>query len=180
MYQSVFSRGVIFGLAAFAAAVVLSFPNGSSLDQFGHYLSDQINVGFQVMAHLLMFYVAYRLRSWRPFQLDLAVTGITTIIVQGSKKLLTAPWAMRPSGTADGFPSGHASATFSLAFLLSIYYPRWWWVWYGMAALVSWSRVQTNAHTLLQIAVGMSVGLVAAYGISLWMLREGRNCAQQE
>jgi membrane-associated phospholipid phosphatase len=47
-----------------------------------------------------------------------------------------------------------------------------WWIWYGIAGLVTWSRVQTNAHTELQIAAGMIFGSIVAYLCALLMQRQ--------
>ena len=158
---------LLMGLASFAAAYFISFPDESLFDQFAHLLSEQINTGFQILAHLTLIGLSVRLRSWGPFLLDLATTAAQTALVQSSKRFLTTDWAIRPSGGYEGFPSGHASATFSLAFLLTLYFPRWWWVWFGMAGLVTWSRVQTNAHTLLQIGAGIVVGIGFAFVVTL-------------
>ena len=153
---------------------LILFPDNSFPDQCAHFLSDHVNDGFQVTAHLLMFFAGWRWRSWQPVLLDLSVALIVTGVVQLSKRYFIADIALRPSGGYEGFPSGHASATFSLAFVLSLYYPRFWPVWYGIAALVTWSRVQTNAHTELQLAAGMLFGTLVAYGISKILWKEKR------
>ena len=151
------------------AALFVLFPDNSRPDQFAHFLSDQVNDGFQIFAHLLMFFTGWRLRSWQPVVYDITVALLVTSVVQLSKRFLIADIAIRPSGGYEGFPSGHASATFSLAFVLSIYYPRLWWIWYCIAGLVTWSRIQTNAHTELQIAAGMLFGSMVAYSVALIM-----------
>jgi membrane-associated phospholipid phosphatase len=145
------------------------FPDNSQPDQIAHFLSDYVNDGFQVFANLLMFFTGWRLRSWQPVRYAVAVALTVTAMVQLSKWLLIAEIARRPSGGYEGFPSGHASATFSLAFVLSLYYPRLWPVWYAFAALVTWSRIQTNAHTELQIIAGMLLGSLLAYGYAVWL-----------
>ena len=103
---------------------------------------------------------------------DVAVALIVTSVVQLSKRFLIADIAIRPSGGYEGFPSGHASATFSLAFVLSLYYPRLWWLWYSVAGLVTWSRIQTNAHTELQITAGMLFGTIVAYFVAMLIRRK--------
>lgn len=179
MVRSLFGKSVAFGACALISAAFLSFPDNSIWDQCAHLLSDEVNTGAQIIAHLLLFAAAYRLRNWRPLLLDLAVTFFSTAVLQSAKHWIDAPWALRPSGTMDGFPSGHASATFALANLLSIYYPRGWPAWYGVATLVSWSRVQTDAHTLFQVAAGIGLGTLAAIGCWWWLLRPCRACAEQ-
>ena len=158
-------------LTLFSAFFIL-FPDNSIQDQIAHFASVEFNTTFQILAHLLLFYTAWRWRSWRPVLLDLAVSLPLNITLQLVKHFFTADFAIRPSGGYGGFPSGHASATFSLAFLLSIYYPRLWTVWYVAAGLVTWSRVQTNAHTELQIAAGMIFGSILAYICVIWLIPE--------
>ena len=156
-----------------ASAFIVLFPDNSLPDRFAHFFSDGFNEGFQILAHILIFSIAWRWRSWQPVKLDVGVTLILNSTLQATKHFLIADIAIRPSGGYGGFPSGHSAATFSLAFLLSLYYPRLWWIWYTAAALVTWSRVQTNAHTELQIAAGMALGSLLAYGFSkvLWKER---------
>lgn len=156
-----------FGVLTLLATLFLLFPDNSLPDQFAHYLSDDVNNSFQIFAHLLMFFTGWRMRSWQPVLYDAAVAFVVTGVVQLAKHFFIADIAIRPSGGYEGFPSGHASATFSLAFVLSLYYPRLWWCWYTIAGLVTWSRIQTNAHTELQIAAGMLFGTIVAYCVAL-------------
>ena len=172
MPQVILPRAGGVGFAALLVALFVLFPDNSLPDQFAHFLSDQVNDGFQILAHLLMFTAGWRLRSWQPVLYDVVVGLTVTSVVQLSKRFLIADIAIRPSGGYEGFPSGHASATFSLAFVLSLYYPRLWWLWYSVAGLVTWSRVQTNAHTELQIAAGMLLGTIVAYFVALLIRRK--------
>jgi membrane-associated phospholipid phosphatase len=168
--------GVAF-LVVLLATYYALFPEESIQNACAHFFSDYLNAIFQVTAHLLMFFAAWRKRSWQPVMLDLSVTALVTAVVQVSKKNLIADIAIRPSSGYEGFPSGHASASFSLAFLLSLYYPRLSWFWYGEAALITWSRIQANAHTELQVVAGMIFGTAVAYGIAnlFWREKSSRN-----
>lgn len=169
MLNTLLVRAAATGAITLLAALFVLFPDNSRPDQLAHFLSDYVNDGFQVFAYLCLFYFGWRLRSWRP-ALYVAMVGLSvTTVVQLSKRFLIAEIARRPSGGYEGFPSGHASATFSLAFVLSLYYPRLWPLWYGVAALVTWSRIQTNAHTELQIVAGMVLGSLLAYGCAVWL-----------
>lgn len=165
--------GLIACFVLFCSLCIL-FPDDSLPDQFAHFFSVEFNTAFQILAHLLLFYTAWRWRSWRPVRLDLYVTFVVNLVLQVTKHFLVADIAIRPSGGYGGFPSGHSAATFSLAYLLSLYYPRLWWAWYASAALVTWSRVQTNAHTELQITVGMILGTIVAYAFAHKMGQETR------
>lgn len=168
----ILQRATAVAVLVMASAFLVLFPDNSVPDKFAHFFSDGFNEGFQILAHLLIFFTAWRYRSWRPVQLDVGVTLLLNSGLQLAKNFLIAEIAVRPSGGYGGFPSGHSAATFSLAFLLSLYYPRLWRVWYTAAALVAWSRVQTNAHTELQIAAGMIFGTLVAYGFAKKMWQE--------
>ena len=172
MQLLILQRATAVALLVMASAFLIRFPDNSLPDQFAHFFSDGFNESFQILAHLLIFVIAWRCRSWLPVRLDVGVTLIVNSVLQASKHFLIAEIAIRPSGGYGGFPSGHSAATFSLAFLLSLYYPRLWWAWYTAAALVTWSRVQTNAHTELQIAAGMIFGTLVAYGFAKRMWKE--------
>ena len=172
MPQVILPRAVAVGFATLLAALTVLFADNSPPDQFAHFLSDHVNDGFQVCAHLAMFFSGWKLRSWQPVLYDAAVALIVTATVQLSKRFFIADIAIRPSGGYEGFPSGHASATFSLAFVLSLYYPRLWWLWYSVAGLVTWSRIQTNAHTELQITAGMLFGTIVAYIVAMLIRRK--------
>jgi membrane-associated phospholipid phosphatase len=98
-------------------------------------------------------------RAWADLKFVVAVAVITTVIVQGTK-LLIGVWTPRPSGAHGGFPSGHAASSFALATLLAYQFPRLSLLWYGIAAVISWSRVETNAHWYYQVAVGAVLGFL--------------------
>ena len=172
MPQKLLIRAGLIALLVLFSSFYILFPDNSLQDRFAHFASVEFNTAYQILAHLLLFYTAWRWRSWLPVRLDLYVTLAVNSILQASKHLLITDIAIRPSGGYGGFPSGHSAATFSLAFLLSLYYPRLWLAWYTAAALVTWSRTQTNAHTELQIAIGMLLGIVVAYGFAKRMWKE--------
>ena len=68
----------------------------------------------------------------------------------------------RPSGGDGGFPSGHSAAHVCLAALLTDRFPRLAPLWYGWAALMVWSRVESGAHYGYQVAAGAALGGVVA------------------
>ena len=61
----------------------------------------------------------------------------------------------------SSFPSGHAAAAFSVATVVANRYSRHRWVpiaLYGMAALISASRVTSNAHFTSDVFLGAAIG----------------------
>ena len=71
-------RATIVGLVTMGAAFFILFPDNSTPDKVAHFLSDHVNDGFQILAHLLVFAIAWRWRSWRPVLLDLSVATVVT------------------------------------------------------------------------------------------------------
>lgn len=78
-------------------------------------------------------------------------------------KLLTHPSLVSLSGRFDSFPSGHATASFAVAYALSRSYPRYKTFFYGVASLVALSRVYLGSHYPSDIAAGAILGIAAGY-----------------
>jgi membrane-associated phospholipid phosphatase len=70
---------------------------------------------------------------------------------------------MRPDGKRmDGFPSGHTCAVTMLAWILTDKYPKFGFAFYGLAALIGYSRWESNAHYGSQVLAGAILGLAVA------------------
>jgi undecaprenyl-diphosphatase len=67
------------------------------------------------------------------------------------------------------FPSSHAAMSFAAAIYLSLFHPSWWPVFFGLALLMSWSRVYVGVHYPSDVLGGTAVGLVIG-GIILWLI----------
>jgi membrane-associated phospholipid phosphatase len=82
-------------------------------------------------------------------------------------------WALRPGNLPGGFPSGHATHAFVMAFALTSCFPRLWWLWNLIAAAISWSRVEVGDHTGFQVTVGVCFGILIAWTFtSRWIKLE--------
>ncbi|GAX88866.1 phosphatase PAP2 family protein [Effusibacillus lacus] len=64
------------------------------------------------------------------------------------------------------FPSGHSTAAFSMATVLTIAFPAFTAVFYGVAVLVALSRVYLGLHYPTDIAIGAMLGTVTALVIA--------------
>jgi membrane-associated phospholipid phosphatase len=140
---------------------------------FGKFLGGRGNDIFLIGTNVLLFVWA----GWRRLQsvinFTLGIDLLVLIFVQGIKQLNMGSWCFRPSGSHGGFPSGHTTHAFAMAFLLTSFFPRLAWLWYSLAAAISWSRVETNSHTGLQVAVGTVLGIVIALVmVRRWLKRQ--------
>jgi undecaprenyl-diphosphatase len=65
------------------------------------------------------------------------------------------------------FPSSHAVNTFAAATLLTVFYRRWVpWVAYGLAALVSYSRIYLGLHYPSDALGGAAIGVLCALAVA--------------
>ena len=68
------------------------------------------------------------------------------------------------------FPSGHASSSFAVAFLLCMYLPKKYsFLSIAVAALIGFSRMYLGVHYPTDILAGMAVGAFSAY-LADWLL----------
>ena len=86
--------------------------------------------------------------------------GTSVLLSEGFKRLFQEK---RPdSNEHDSFPSGHATAAFSVATVESGLHPRQALYWYAGATLISSSRVALHRHTVGDVLAGAALG----YGVA--------------
>lgn len=92
----------------------------------------------------------------------------STLITEGLKMLVREK---RPDSDArTSFPSGHATAAFAAATMLSEYKPKQKLLWFGGASLIAWSRVKKRRHYWHDVVAGAAVG----YFTARWELNSNR------
>ncbi len=75
------------------------------------------------------------------------------------KRFLPWPRPEKPAGLMyAGFPSGHTMMAFLMAWLIWRRYPRLGPLWFVMATLISWSRVEVHAHFPYQVIAAAFFG----------------------
>jgi membrane-associated phospholipid phosphatase len=107
------------------------------------------------LVSLLGSFLKWTIGRTRPFKLEPDTTQ-------------AFPYLLQPfNGGFDGlifqknlaFPSGHTTVAFATATALAILWPRWWPLFYFLAALVGAQRLLENAHWLSDVvgAAGLAI-----------------------
>jgi len=82
---------------------------------------------------------------------------IVALTVAGLLKETVHEW--RPDRSdAKSFPSGHTAVAFALAETLVEERPKNAWLYYTLAALVGWSRVESDKHHWHDVIAGAAIG----------------------
>jgi len=86
----------------------------------------------------------------------------------------TTQWDIRPTleSGLDSFPSGHTSASFSVAIVFAYYFPKGRILWFGIASFIAMCRVIKGSHfptdVLGGLLLGIGSGLVLVYARNTW------------
>ena len=137
----------------------------------------------KVLIPLAVFLLALtrKRRTW-PFFLLIAVTLAASDAsahlvkhlvqrVRPSHALPDVHILMNYMGGEYGFPSNHAANSVALAVLLWWAWPRRWWVFVGLAALIGYSRIYLGVHYPGDVLGGAGLGALIA-GLLLLSYRE--------
>jgi undecaprenyl-diphosphatase len=86
----------------------------------------------------------------------------------------TTQWDIHPTleSGLDSFPSGHTSASFSVAMVFAYYFPQGRMLWFGLASFIAMCRVIKGSHfptdVLGGLLLGIGSGLVLVYTRNTW------------
>ena len=139
--------GAALVLAGLLFACFLPRTNGHTQTRhIADLASGTGNTFYLSLGILTLLSLAYAARSVADFKRVAVVMLVETVIVQAFQKIgfYGFGWWPRPSGHDGGFPSGHAAAACALAYLLTERLPRLAPLWYAVAALIAWSRVEAG------------------------------------
>jgi membrane-associated phospholipid phosphatase len=152
-FNRVFTSTVSGGIIAAVPATfyVASLIRKNSYDQGSALLAGEAVVDDTVLMVVIKS-ITQRLRPT-----DVAPTGnFSDTFFQSSKS---------PIGKGTSFPSGHAMMSFSVATVFARRYRQHRWipyVAYGLASVISFSRVTTGAHFPSDVFMGAALGYVIA------------------
>ncbi len=141
---------------------------GDPLDRrIARFATDEGNIGFLALGTVLPLLRDGKGGRDRALRVGDAALS-STIITYALKETIREK---RPDGSSrDSFPSGHATAAFAVATMESAYHPKEALLWYGGAAIISWSRVRLNRHYTQDVLAGAVIG----YATSRWELSRKR------
>ena len=71
--------------------------------------------------------------------------------------------------SSKSFPSSHAEMSFAAASVLTLFFPPFFWLFYVIALVMSWSRVYVGVHHPSDVLAGTVVGL-ATGGLAALLL----------
>ncbi|MBO9542118.1 phosphatase PAP2 family protein [bacterium] len=103
------------------------------------------------------------------------LAGVSVTLLKplfGRERPFKADPALRtPSGhwneSPESFPSGHAAVSFAAATAIADLQPSWAWPAYGLAALISYSRMYNGVHYPTDLLVGALLG-IGAGKVTTW------------
>ena len=128
-------------------------------DQTAKWLSDDGTKIF-LAAGLLSPFLRDGSQGFNNFSRTGEALALSTAVTFLVKKLTHV---RRPDGNGDdSFPSGHASAAFTIATMQAGFHPSDGALWYGGATAIGWSRVKLNRHSATDVAVGALLGFGGA------------------
>lgn len=153
------------------------------LDPGANHWVAYLSNGATLVAIALLLYLAGRVRHNKTFSdagkfllAGFAASGITVQIIKHLagrarprityETVFTGP-SLR--GGYDSFPSGHTAAAFSFAFIISLYFPKYRFLFYLAAVLTALSRIIGLSHFPSDILAGAVVGLAVAKAMILKM-----------
>jgi membrane-associated phospholipid phosphatase len=136
-----------------------------------YFFGRAVNGIFLTFGYSLLIYGIYRRQDRRDFK-TVVVSCVSGLVIVQLLKWVTGHEFPRPSTAYGGFPSGHAQASFALAYMIGRRYPKLTIPAYAMAGIITWSRVPYQ-HYFYQIAAGGIFGLAIPVLVERW--NEGRS-----
>lgn len=148
-------------------------PHNSLFDVLFTFLSLQ---GLTIIIWIILFsFFVYKERFDNThkqfviaFLLSFLTTGFLVNIVIKNIVMRDRPWVVQQiSGTVCpddfSFPSGHASGAFAGAIIFAHFDKKRRWLYYGIAGLISLSRIYLHCHYTFDITAGAMIGYLIGW-----------------
>ncbi|MBV9865701.1 MAG: phosphatase PAP2 family protein [Abitibacteriaceae bacterium] len=134
-------------------------------EAIGQALSRPFNFLYVALSLALMVVLAILHRAQQVYWWPLDVIACELLVVDGfCKKVIKL---QRPGTKSHpGFPSGHTSFAFALAYLVYQQWPPLAPLWFTLAALIGWARFKLRAHYGYQVIGGAIIGIAVGWLVS--------------
>lgn len=145
--------------------------SNSFLDKLFFYLTDlHKNIYFQLLIILplvlLWVFREKKIALYKFIGLLFSLVIIDSFCGQLIKKMVERPRPFvtfvevlqKSPASGYGFVSNHAANMFGIAMYMSFFYPKWRVVWWGIAAIVGYSRIYNGVHYLTDVLCGALIG----------------------
>jgi membrane-associated phospholipid phosphatase len=152
--------GLVSLLLVIGFVLLTTSLHDAALHPYARFASRTGNVLF-IAAGLALIIANEVKHSDRRAVLTVLLAALALTLFVHALKLTIGHWLPRPSGHPGGFPSGHATGAFAIAYLLSRRLPKFTVLWYIIAIVIAWSRVETHSHYLYQVIAGTILGIEA-------------------
>lgn len=181
------STGIfIFGKNKLEAHLLANQYHNTFLDYFFFYATQIVEVAFPIIVWILiMAFKSYKdgIILFSAF----IISGLTTQVLKktiyddvqrpiaalGDQLRLIPDTFELQQRVANSFPSGHATAAFSMFIMLTIFSKdkKWGYIFGFSAVLVAYSRVYLSQHFFEDILVGSLIGTFVSLLIYYWLNR---------
>ncbi len=152
--------------------ILAPLMNSSAGDVWAKIAARAGNGGIQALTVALFLLAGWHLQKEKIKRCTcscLAALLLSGILVQlfkftvgrGRPGIALSAWSFRPwtsSNNWHSFPSGHAASSFSIAAVFTAFYPRLWWLWYGVASFIGVGRVVRESHFPTDVVAGALLG----------------------
>jgi membrane-associated phospholipid phosphatase len=192
--NSIIGLSILLLIVLFAAMGQVDHPTLTIVHGFTDPLVDQIgDIGNELGEGLTLVLLSFAIGGiglwvnsdrWKFAGFySLLAHGISGLFTQILKHILSRPrprimdtiqWDIGPSleSGLDSFPSGHTSASFSMAMVFAYYFPKGRMLWFGLASFIAMCRVIKGSHfptdVLGGVLLGIGSGLVLVYARDTW------------
>jgi len=172
------------GLDAELFLAINHLPHNRWLNGFFYFVTSFFRAGLAWFGLMGLVVLINRRQGWRVMRQTALPLAVATALVEYPIKrffrrrrpfieLIQATVIGKKPGTWS-FPSGHSAAAFAGAWLLGGQFPGGRWLFYGLAALVGFSRIYLGDHYPGDVFSGAMSGIVLAEGTQRLQQAVGR------